>query len=82
MALTLAQYVAEINQNPKDIAEAEHCVSCQVPLQETITGYRLGSEGARCSDCYFGEISKMIDEHPVGRPMATRATLIKEAIIA
>lgn len=79
MALTLAQYLAEAQQAPQAVGGVEVCVSCNVPLQETITGYRPGNDGIRCSDCYFSEISKVIDEHPVGRPMATRASLVNEA---
>lgn len=79
MAVTLAQYLAEAQLHPHAAGGVETCVSCKVPLQETITGYRPGKDGTRCSDCYFSEISKMIDEHPVGRPMSTRASLVQEA---
>lgn len=79
MALTLMQYLADASQQIHDTSGLEECVSCKIPLQETITGCRLGKDGTRCSDCYFAEISKMIDEHPIGRPMATRASLITEA---
>jgi len=76
MALTLTQYLAEAARPAQDTSGLETCVTCKIPLQETITGYRPGKDGTRCSDCYFCEISKLIDEHPIGRPMSTRASLV------
>ena len=68
MALSLKEYLAKAEQDSQSLNSGiETCVSCSVPLQETITGYRPGDDGTRCSDCYFNEISKMIDEHPIGR---------------
>lgn len=75
MAQTLTQYLAEGALRDQDVSESETCTICKIPLQETITGYRPTDDGARCADCYFGEISEMIDQHPIGRPMATRAAL-------
>lgn len=80
MAQTLTQYLAESALRDKDTSGAETCTICKIPLQETITGYRPTDDGVRCADCYFCEISEMIDQYPIGRPMATRATLATKPI--
>jgi hypothetical protein len=82
MALTLAQYREEAKLLANDTSGLETCTDCDTPLQESITGYRPGKHGPRCSDCYFSAISDMIDEHPIGRPMATRAGLATKPVTA
>jgi hypothetical protein len=71
MAISLAQYLAEASQRDRDLAGLECCDSCGVPLQEAIQGYRKVCGKPHCSDCYFSELSDLIDQHPIGRPMAS-----------
>jgi hypothetical protein len=75
MAMSLAQYLAEADQRDREAGDMEKCDDCGVPLQEAIYGYRKVGEGAKCSDCYFDQISDLIDQAPIGRPMA-RATFV------
>ena len=44
------------------------CAKCRTELRENITGYRCGGEGPSCSDCYFNELSKLVEVHPIGLP--------------
>ena len=80
MAQTLTQYFAEGALRDRDSSGTETCGICKIPLQETITGYRPTDDGARCADCFFCEISEMIDQHPIGRPMATRVALATKSV--
>lgn len=41
------------------------CVYCGVKLQEAITGNRKAPLGRACSDCYYEEIGKLIESHPI-----------------
>lgn len=70
MALSLAQYLAEAPQRDREDGSLEKCNVCGVALQEAIQGYRRVGDCAECSDCYFDEISAMIDQRPLGRPMS------------
>jgi recombinational DNA repair protein (RecF pathway) len=70
MPISLVQYLAEAGERDKANIDMQKCVDCGTPLQETIAGYRPTKDGAKCSDCYFDTISAMIDEHPIGRPVA------------
>ena len=45
---------------------------CNVVLQETITGNRRVGNERICSDCYFDDFGKLIDERPIGVPHARR----------
>lgn len=70
MAIALSQYLAEAPQRDLEAGVIEKCSECGVPLQEAIHGYRRVGAGANCSDCYFCGLSELIDQHPVGKPMA------------
>jgi hypothetical protein len=72
MAIALAQYLAEASRRDSDKGSIEQCIVCGVPLQEAINGYRKvgGGTGAECSDCYFSDISDLIDKHPIGKPIS------------
>lgn len=70
MAIALAQYLADADRRDRENGSMETCSSCRVPLQEAIRGYRPVADGAKCSDCYFCEISDLIDQHPIGKPIA------------
>jgi hypothetical protein len=63
--------LAEAELRDRDVSSLETCKSCGTPLQEAICGYRKVDGGAHCSDCYFSQLSALIDEYPIGRPMAT-----------
>lgn len=71
MAIPLAQYLSEAAHRDQSNSGLELCKVCGVPLQEAIHGYRHVEGGACCSDCYFDDISDLIDAHPIGRPMGT-----------
>lgn len=70
MAIALAQYLANADRRDREKGSIEQCTTCGVPLQEAINGYRTVGNGAKCSDCYFADISDMIDQHPIGKPIA------------
>jgi hypothetical protein len=65
----MAILLTELIENPErvdDLVQAQaHCAYCGVLLQETITGNRKAPLGNACSDCYYEEIGKGIEEHPV-----------------
>ena len=70
MAMSLVQYLAEAPQRDRETSPTENCKECGVSLQEAIQGYRRVGDFAKCSDCYFDEISDLIDAAPIGRPMS------------
>ena len=70
MAISLVQYLAEADSRDREAGVTESCEGCGVPLQEAIQGYRRVGDFAKCSDCYFDEISDLIDAAPIGRPMS------------
>jgi hypothetical protein len=74
MAISLEEYVTQKGGVYAATEKIGQCSTCHTLLQETIAGYRETDDGAKCSDCYFDLISDLIDEHPVGRPMATRGS--------
>jgi hypothetical protein len=66
---TMAILLTELIANPKILDEEANtdarCAYCGVLLQETITGNRKAPRGRACSDCYYEEIGKGIEDHPV-----------------
>ena len=52
--------------------EQSWCAGCDCELRENITGYRYSKTGARCSDCYFDDISVILERYPVGLPGVRR----------
>ena len=64
----MAISLTELIENPEKVDELvlaqAHCSYCGVLLQETITGNRKAPLGQACSDCYFEQIGKGIEEHP------------------
>ena len=71
MAIPLSKYLRDAAERDRRASNLETCKVCGVPLQEAIYGYRHVAGGACCSDCYFDDISALIDAHPIGRPMST-----------
>lgn len=71
MAISLTDYLNDAPKRDKAPQGLEQCKVCNIPLQEAIHGYRHVQGGACCSDCYFDDISELIDAHPIGRPMGT-----------
>jgi protein-arginine kinase activator protein McsA len=68
MAFTLK----ELAENPnllRDLrkrASASHgCAGCATTLQETLTGKRQLDGNDVCSDCYYEEFGKFIEEYPI-----------------
>jgi hypothetical protein len=54
--------------------QPSRCASCGTTLHETTTGNRLTSDGCMCSDCYFVQLGKEIEEHPIGVPRRRRGS--------
>jgi hypothetical protein len=70
MAISLKQYLAEADRRDLELGHMETCNDCGVPLQEAIHGFRRVGPLAKCSDCYFNQLSDLIDQAPIGRPMS------------
>lgn len=63
MALTYEELTKRLDEQ-----KGEKCTSCGIILQECVTGNRNG----QCSDCYYEDIGKAIDEQPIAAPMVLR----------
>lgn len=48
------------------------CSTCCRALQESVTGNRWTSHGYVCSDCYFEELGRVVEEHPITAPRVPR----------
>ena len=78
MAYTFAEYGTlkgkQLSQlRPGALPHAQQtCTHCKTELRENFTGVRPGPEGLLCSDCYFDQLSHVIEECPVGRPGVRR----------
>ena len=62
-------YLKDVLANPDVLmvsAREQKCCSCQVVLQETITGKRKTSGGFACSDCYYEQLGNEIEQYPIG----------------
>jgi hypothetical protein len=62
-------YLKDVVKDPAILMQSvreQRCCSCQVPLQETITGKRKTSEGFACSDCYYEELGEELEQRPLG----------------
>jgi len=68
VAYTLSQFAKLDLAAPVAGDEQARCVSCSCELRENISGYRRSDGGPRCSDCYFEEMSRIIEQHPIGLP--------------
>lgn len=56
---------------PDEIAEryqSTKCARCGSTLHENVTGARPMHDGFACSDCYFADLGKGIEEHALGVP--------------
>ena len=71
MALSLKDFV-ETYVHQDDAEETHRCGQCNRVLRETITGCRKTEAGYRCSDCYFKELSDLIEQSPIRTPYARR----------
>jgi len=45
------------------------CSKCKVPLQEFLTGRKELKGNLYCKKCYYEEIGKILEEHPLGGPI-------------
>jgi hypothetical protein len=62
-------YLSDLDDDPEVLMRSlheENCTSCQVPLQETITGKRRTGDGYMCSDCYYDTMGREIEQRPLG----------------
>ncbi len=50
------------------IRPSAYCCDCKKALRDSITGCRKTKKGPICDDCYFGALSKHIDNHPIMPP--------------
>jgi len=65
MAILLTELFLNPDRLDEGVKTDAHCAYCGVLLQETITGNRKAPQGRACSDCYYEEIGKGIEEHPI-----------------
>ena len=65
MAISLSELIADPAKMDEKVQDQATCAYCGVLLQETITGSRKAPKGRACSDCYYEEIGKGIEENPV-----------------
>lgn len=82
MALNFAQFRARVQADSNRLKDGkapqgvDTCYQCSIPLQESITGNRAvkvdGVQKHACSDCYFEEIGKEIDDFPIFMPRVRR----------
>jgi transposase-like protein len=73
MAYTILQFVGlDLATKLSNGNGQVRCAACDSDLRENITGYRCGATGPRCSDCYFAELSDLVESHPVGIPALRR----------
>ena len=65
----MAIFLKDLIKNPRlfdDLSTAQpKCCRCGVELQETITGKRSIPNGEACSDCYYEELGKLVEQHPL-----------------
>lgn len=76
MLMNALEYLSEVQagQDPFQkplLDKTERCSCCKVPLQEAITGYRTFGGKTYCSDDYFEEMGRLVEQHPVGLPFAS-----------
>ncbi len=66
MALTMK----EIRLNPALVhnlySSTGKCNTCDVSLQETVTGKRHIDGAEYCSDCYYEEVGAVVEESAIG----------------
>lgn len=68
LALTMSEFARVDLTVPVGGDAQAQCVHCGCELRENLTGYRASGDGIRCSDCYFDDLSEIIEKHPVGIP--------------
>ena len=67
MALTIQELLDNPGRASELYLDVETCVKCKIPLQGMITGKIPVPDGKHiCEDCFYEEIGKEIDEHPIG----------------
>jgi len=54
--------------------QPSHCAQCGVTLHETTTGNRHTAQGCMCSDCYYADLGREIEAHPIGVPRRRRGS--------
>jgi len=71
MAMSLEEFVAKY-EHDEDAEETHRCQKCNCVLREIVTGCRKTDQGDFCSDCYFNELSDVIEQSPIRKPFARR----------
>lgn len=69
-------YLDDFDNNPgllDDLwTQAEKCCKCGITLQETVTGKRQLGSGNACSDCFYGDLGDVVEDHPIASAGARR----------
>lgn len=65
MAISAKTFLEQLGIPCDSKGQPLSCAICGRPLQETVTGNRRTAQGYACSDCYFDELGKLVEEHPV-----------------
>lgn len=74
MAISAREFLERRKTGVKAASRSATCVTCNVQIQETITGSRCTSKGIKCSDSYFVELSDLLEEAPIGSCEASSET--------
>lgn len=72
MPMTLKQFLEKLPIRRQELPSVQCCVTCKGPLQEAVTGNRSTDKGHVCSDCYFQEFGKELDQYPIFMPRSIR----------
>ncbi len=67
MAYTVAE-LASIDLSKLLPTHGQQRCSCGVELRNSTTGIHRTKTGLRCTDCFYDELSEIIDQHPIGTP--------------
>ncbi len=70
MAYTLKEFLNR--PPPKDPRPKKICVFCQQQITSFNGPAEKTSDGFACSDCYFDELGKIMEQYPPGLPINPR----------
>lgn len=48
---------------------SEHCTKCGCEIHGFLTGRKYIDKKVHCSECYYDELGRVVEEHPIGVPM-------------
>lgn len=72
MAISAKEFLKELDAGKVGMETSSKCSSCGISLQETRTGCRHTADGTLCSDCYFAQLGRVVEEHPITTPSIRR----------